>query len=113
MCSRKRRRSRSPQGEADSHQQELDPSYVEMLNAIRGLLDLEIPQVECLVAPSAFSKKPSEQVVTKQNLALPPVQDIKTMWDYRFRKALGTTLKDKSSAESLLKVSFLPLRGQI
>ena len=33
-----RKRSRSPQGEADSHQQELDPSYVEMLNAIRGLL---------------------------------------------------------------------------
>ena len=49
---RKRRRSRSPQGEGDSHQQELDPSYVEMLNAIRGLL--EVPQVECLVAPSAF-----------------------------------------------------------
>ena len=43
-------RSRSLQGEVDSHQQELKPSYVEMLNAIRGLLDLEVPQVECLVA---------------------------------------------------------------
>ena len=32
LPSRKRCRSRSPQGEADSHQQELDPSYVEMLN---------------------------------------------------------------------------------
>ena len=30
LPSRKHRRSRSPQGEADSHQQELDPSYVEM-----------------------------------------------------------------------------------
>ena len=50
--------SRSPQGEGVSHQQELDPSYVAMLNAIRGLLDLEVPHVECLVAPSAFSKKP-------------------------------------------------------
>ena len=56
LPSRKRCRSRSPQGEADSHQQELDPSYVEMLNAIRGLLHLEVPQVECLVALSAFSK---------------------------------------------------------
>ena len=112
LPSRKRRRFRSPQDEGDSHQQELDPSYVEMLNAIRGLLDLEGPQVECLVAPSAFSKKPSKQVVRKQNLALPPVQDIKTMWEYRFRKASGTTLKDKALSP-YLKVIFLPLRGLI
>ena len=78
-----------------------------MLNAIRGLLDLEVPQVECLVAPSAFSKKPPKQVVRKQNLALPPVQDIQTMWDYRFRKASGTTLKDKASSESLSQGHFL------
>ena len=71
LPSRKHRRSRSPQGEADSHLQELDVSYVEMLNAIRGLLDPEVPQVESLVAPSAFSKKPSKHVVRKQNLALP------------------------------------------
>ena len=83
------------------------PSYVEMLNAIRGRLDLEVSQVECLVAPSAFSKKPSKQVVRKQNLAFPPVQDIKNMWDYRFRKASGTTLKDKSSLESLSQGEFL------
>ena len=69
LPSRKRHRSRSPQGEGDSHQQELDPSYVEMLNAIRGLLDVEVPQVECLVTP-AFSKKPPKQFVRKQNLAL-------------------------------------------
>ena len=103
----KRHRSKSPQGGADSHSQELDPSYVEMLNAIRGLLDLEVPQVECLVAPSAFSKKPSQQVVRKQNLALPPVQDIQSMWDYRFRKASGTTVKDKSNSESLSQGQFL------
>ena len=100
LPSRKYHRSRSAQGEVDSHQQELDPSYVEILNAIRCLLDLEVPQVESLVVPSAFSKKP-KQVVRKQNLALPPVQDIKSMWDYRFRKASGTSLKDKSSSESL------------
>ena len=105
LPSRKRCRSRFPQGEVDSHQQELDPSYVEMLNVIRCLLDLEVPQVECLVAPSAFSKKPFKQVVRKQNLALPPVQDIRNMWDYRFRKASGTTLKDKS--ESLSQGQFL------
>ena len=50
LPSRKRCRSTSPQGEADAHHQELDLSYVEMLNAIRGFLDLEVPQVECLVA---------------------------------------------------------------
>ena len=69
-------RCRSPQGEADSHQQELDPSYVEMLNAMRVLLDLEVP-VECLVAPSAFSKKPSKQVVRKQ------------IWLYLLRKTFN------------------------
>ena len=42
LPARKRDRSKS-QGDADSHSQELDPSYVEMLNAIRGLLDLEVP----------------------------------------------------------------------
>ena len=102
LASRKRRRSRSPQGEVDSHQQELDPSHVEMLNAIRGLLDLEAPQVECLVAPSAFSKKPSKQAVRRQNLALRPVQNIKNMWDYRFRKTSETSLKDKSNSEYLV-----------
>ena len=81
-----------------------------MLNAIRGLLGLEVPQVEFLVAPSAFSKKPSKQVMRKQNLALlseVPVQDIQSMWDYRFRKASGTTVKDKSSSESLSQGQFL------
>ena len=62
LPSRKHHRCRSPQGEADSHQQELHPSYVEMLNAIRELLYLEVPQVECCVAPS-FPKEPSKQVV--------------------------------------------------
>ena len=45
---------RSPQGEAVLYQLELHPSHVEMLNAIRGLLHLEVPQVECLVV-RAFS----------------------------------------------------------
>ena len=76
-----------------------------MLSGI--FLDLEVSQVECLVAPSAFSKKPPKQVVRKQNLALPPVQDIQTMWEYRFRKASGTTLKDKASSESLSQGHFL------
>ena len=58
----------------------------------------------------AFSKKPSEQVIRKQNLALPPVQDIINVWDYRFRKASGTTLKDKSSSESLLQGQFLAFK---
>ena len=78
----KRHRSRSPQGDSDTHSQELDPSYVEMLNAIRNLLDLEVPQVECL----AFSKKPSKQVVRKQNLALPPVQDIQSILSEQRRR---------------------------
>ena len=51
LPSRKHHRSTSPQGEADSYQLELHPSHVEMLNAIRGRLHLEVPQVECLVAP--------------------------------------------------------------
>ena len=80
--------------------QELDPFYVEMLTAIRGLLEPEVPQVECLVAP-VFSKKLSKQVVSKQNLTLPPVQDIKNIWDYRFKKASGTSLKDNSGSKSL------------
>ena len=53
LPSRKHHRSRSPQGEADSYQLELHPSHVEMWNAIRGLLHLEVPRVECLVAPAS------------------------------------------------------------
>ena len=86
-----------------------------MLIAIRGLFDLEVPQVECLVA-LAFSKKPSKQVVRKvvrkKNLALPPVQDFKNMWDYRSIKASGTTLKDKSSSESLSQGQFVSFERQ-
>ena len=59
----------------------------------------------------AFLKKLSKQVVGKQNLALPPVQDIKNMFDYRFRKASGTTLKDKFSPESLSQCQFLAFEG--
>ena len=95
LPSRKRHRFRSPQDDTDSQHKKLDPSYVEMLTAIRGLLDPEVPQVECVVATSAFSKKPSKCFVRKQNLALHPVQDIKNIWDYRFRKASGTTLKEE------------------
>ena len=51
LPSRKHHRSRSPQDEEDSYQLELHPSHVEMLNAIRGRLHLEVPQVECFVAP--------------------------------------------------------------
>ena len=53
LPSRKHHRSRSPQGEADSYQLELHPSHGEMWNAIRGLLHLEVPRVECLVAPAS------------------------------------------------------------
>ena len=95
----KRHRSSSPQQEPD-RAQELDPSYVEMLSAIRNLLDLEVPEVECLVPPSAFSRKPSRQVVRKQNLALPPVQDIKNMWEFRFKKASGSAQNTDSLAQS-------------
>ena len=45
LPSRKHHRFRSPQGEADSYQLQLHPSHVEMWNAIRGLLYLEVPQV--------------------------------------------------------------------
>ena len=93
--------------EADLQNQEIDPSNIEMLAAIRALLDLEVPQVECLVLPSAFSKKPSKQVVRKQNLALPPVQDIKNMWDYKFSKASGTS----AVLNIHHRVSFLPMRS--
>ena len=55
LPSRKHHRFRSPQGEADSYQLQLHPSHVEMWNAIRGLLYLEVPQVECLVAPGCGS----------------------------------------------------------
>ena len=55
LPSRKHHRFRSLQGEADSYQLHLHPSHVEMWNAIRGLLYLEVPQVECLVAPGCGS----------------------------------------------------------
>ena len=69
---------------------------------------MEISQVECLVAPSEFSKKPSKQTSgQKQILALPPVQDIKNMWDHRFRKVSGTNVNDNSNTESLSQGQFL------
>ena len=46
-------------------------------------------------------------MVRKPNLALPPVHDIKNMWDYRFRKVLGTNVHEKCSNESLSQGQFL------
>ena len=42
---KERHRFLSPQGDIDSRNQELDASYVEMLSAIRVLLELEVPEV--------------------------------------------------------------------
>ena len=89
------------QGESESQSQELDLSCVEILTAIRGILELEVPQVQFLVAPGFSKKKSSKQMVRKRNLALSPIQDIKNMWDHRFRKASTTNVNNKSSTESL------------
>ena len=77
-----------------------------------------------MATSSILFKKNSIQVVKKQNLALPPVQDVKNIeivyksltfyvisivkniWDYSFTKALGTTVNDKSGSESLLQGQF-------
>ena len=84
--SRKRRRFRFLQGETDSNSG-ARPILCRNSNSHQGssVIGSTTSRVSCGIFREACQTSGQET----KNLALPPVQGIKKMWDYRFRKASG------------------------
>ena len=70
-----------------------DPNYVEMVQAIKSLLDIPEPETDNSAPPSAFKKSKSIKATKRQLCAFPPMEDIQCMWQFRSQKASGRDAK--------------------
>ena len=84
-----------------------DPSYVEMLQAVKGILDLADPEVDCLQPPSAFRQGQTFKSTKRQLSAFPPEENVQSMWSYRHQLAVGKDAFGHSSHAPLHTGSFL------
>ena len=66
-----------------------DPSYIEMLQAVKSVLDLEDPEIAMVTPPSAFKKKANFSNTKRQLSAFPPEKSILEMWGFRQMLASG------------------------
>ena len=85
-----------------------DPSYIEMLQAVKSLLELPEPEFDTIQPPTAFKKKPNVKASKRQMLAFPPDEDVHQMWQYRHLQATGKDTKGKVEHAPLHAGHFLP-----
>ena len=86
----------------------VDPSYVEMLQSIKTLLEIQEPEVISEAPPSAFSRRVPKGVTKKQQGAFPPEQILIDMWKFRDRKLSGTDSKGNPGGDVIRENHFLP-----
>ena len=84
-----------------------DPSYVEMIQSVKSLLDLPEPDSDTMVPPSAFKKKQSHKATKRQLSAFPPQEDLQSMWGFRYQKASGKDAKGSVENTPLHSGSYL------
>ena len=85
-----------------------DPSLVEIIQAVKNLLDLPDTLSDTVKPPSAFYKKPSIKATKKELAAFPPEEDVQAMWQYRQQQAAGKDIEGKTSHSPLHSGQFLP-----
>ena len=86
---------------------ELDPNYVEMIQAVNAVLDLPDPDPVTFQPPTVFQKKKSSKVTNKQLCAFPPQPDVQEMWQYKQFKASGRDSRGVQETPPLYKDRFL------
>ena len=84
-----------------------DPSYLEMLTAIKSLLKLPDPEIQQVAPPSAFVRRSTSKNTKKQVAAFPPEGEIKSMWDFRHQLASGKNAQGVSQNSPLHLQQFL------
>ena len=87
---------------------EADPSLVEVLQAVKSLLDLPDTLSDSIKPPAAFYKKPTMKSTKKEMAAFPPEEDVQSMWSYRQLQASGKDQGGKTSHSPLHTGQFLP-----
>ena len=90
------------------NEREQDPTFVEIVQTVKNLLDIADPTVDDTNPPSAFYKKATFKTAKKQLTAFPPEEDIHSMWSYREEKAAGKDSKGRSTHAPLHPGQFLP-----
>ena len=66
---------------------EPDATYVEMLQAIKALLEIQDPECDSVQRPCAFNKRPTAKSTKRQLSAFPPDEEVASMWAYRVSQA--------------------------
>ena len=85
-----------------------DPTLVEVIQAVKSLLELPDCLPDSVQPPSAFYKKQTSKSTKKQLSAFPPEEDILAMWRYRQLQASGKDQAGKNSHSPLHIGQFLP-----
>ena len=68
---------------------EPDATFVEMLQAIKALLEIQDPECDRVHPPCAFNKRLTAKTTKRQLSAFPPEEDVGSMWAYRASQASG------------------------
>ena len=119
--SKKARVELSDDGEYDSSQEEKQPvpSYSDTLFAIKKWLDIAITETDTIIAPSVFSQASKLKKSAEVSLALPPAENMCSLWDFQEYEASGVSkehdsLKTKSSRRNPLpRGQFLNLKDHL
>ena len=105
----------SDDGEYDSSQEDKQPvpSYSDTIFAIKKWLDIAITEIDAIIAPSVFSQASKLKKSAEVSLALPPAENMVSLWNFKEYEASGVSkehdsLKTKSSRRNPLpKGQFL------
>ena len=90
----KRGRSPSPDGNSDGDETrlmklDLDPSYVDMIMAIKGLLKVEVPEVLTSGPPTILGDDQTKKKSSIQSRAFPIIDKVDDTWTFLENRAFG------------------------
>ena len=86
---------------------EPDPNFIEMIQAIKALLEIPDSEAVTFQPPTAFQKKKSGKVTRKQLCTFTPQPDLQEMWQYKHYKASGKDSRGFQESPPLYQGHFL------
>ena len=103
----------SDDGEYDSSQEvkQLIPSYSDTLFAIKKWLDIDITETDTIIAPSVFSQPSKLKKSAEVSLALPPAENMVSLWNFKEYEASGVSREHDSLKTKSSRINRSP-RGQ-
>ena len=88
----------SGDGEYDSSQEDKQPipSYSDTLFTIKKWLDIDITKTDTIIAPSMFSQASKLKKSAEVSLALPPTENMVSLWNFKEYEASGVSKEHDS-----------------